>query len=128
MLSLNSQSGMIFNARHTDDDNLLLKPALYSITKLYVSVIKEKKYPRDMFEEAVYVQEVTWWRPFTRMDAYNKYCTCYLKTDRLAAIQGTSDLFLFSLYGEFDILSLYTSMLYSMDTNKLKIFVVEEQK
>ena len=56
---------MIFNERHTDDDTLLLIPALYStdISKLYVSIIEEKKKSCDMFEEAgflVQIQEVTY--------------------------------------------------------------------
>ena len=72
---------MIFNERHTDNDTLLLLPALYSIdiNKLYVSVIEEKKYSCDMFKQAgfqVDVQDVKYEDPSHEwMHTINLYFT-----------------------------------------------------
>ena len=52
-----------------------------------------------MFEEAgflVYVQEVTYEDPSHEWThTINLYCTCYIETAWLAAIQGTIELFMF---------------------------------
>ena len=71
---------MIFNEHHTDDDTLLLLPALYGIdiNKLKVSVTEEKKYSHYVFEEAgfqVDVQEVMYEDPSHEwMPTINLYC------------------------------------------------------
>ena len=99
-----------------------------------------------MFEEAgflVYEQGHVW-RPFTRMDAYNKLVLYMISRNSLINCYSRNIWIiyvLFSFYGESGILSLmyvimnddtrlfipacYTC---SMDTNKLNIFVVEEEK
>ena len=83
------------------------------------------------------VQEVTYENPSHEWThTINLYCTWYLETAWLAAIQGAFELFmfLFSLYGESGIMNYDTRLfipacyICSMDTNKLKIFVVEDQK
>ena len=82
---------MIFNERHTDDDTLLLIPALYSIdiNKLSVFVIEEKKQSRDIFEEAGFWLTYKRWRNVnkcaTRIEGYTPHNFAYIRGKPFAA-------------------------------------------